>query len=217
MTSDRTAVHAPPAGRLLAIGDIHGCRDQLRELLERVAPQPEDRMVFLGDYLDRGPQSRGVIEDLLGLAERFPETVFLRGNHEQMFLDFLDGTDRLTFLINGGQATLKSYGSAGEVPPAHLDFLRRLPCLFVCGDFVFVHAGLRPGLSLEQQREQDLLWIRHEFLAADYDWGRTVVFGHTPLQQPLLTERRIGVDTGAVYGRTLTCCDVNVRRCWQVP
>ena len=205
------------AGRLLAIGDIHGCRGRLIELLAEVNPHSEDQLIFLGDYIDRGPDARGVIDELLDLRQRHPRSIFLKGNHEAMFREYLDGTDPFPFLLNGGAATLNSYQQGGEVriPPEHLDFLRELKLFHETDDFIFVHAGLRPGLPLAQQQEGDLLWIRSEFLDSDYDWGKTVVFGHTPLASPLLTENRIGLDTGAGFGRVLTCCEVRSRRCWH--
>lgn len=204
-------------GRLLAVGDIHGCLDPLKRLMDRVRPTETDRLVFLGDYIDRGPDGRGVIDYLLGFARRFPRSVFLKGNHEAMFLDFLAGRDQLPFLYNGGVATLESYREAAgiRIPAAHLAFLAGLRLHYETEDSIFVHAGLRPGLPLEEQREEDLLWIREEFIRSGYDWGKVVVFGHTPLQEPLLERTRIGVDTGAVYGRALTCCDVESRRCWD--
>ncbi len=206
-------------GRLLAIGDIHGCREHLEGLLARVDPGPVDRLVFLGDYVDRGPDARGVIEYLLKLRERFPRTVFLKGNHEAMFLDYLTGRNQMIFLYNGGDSTLESYRESGghRIPLTHLHFLRELQLFHETERFIFVHAGLRPGLPLQQQTEEDLLWIRDDFLRSDYDWGKTVVFGHTPRSEPLLAANRIGVDTGAVYGRTLTCCAVEERRFWHWP
>jgi len=204
-------------GRLLAVGDIHGCLDHLQRLMARVEPQTADRVVFLGDYVDRGPDGRGVIDYLLDFGRRFPQSVFLKGNHEAMFLDFLAGRDQLLFLYNGGGTTLRSYREeAGiRIPRSHLAFLEALRTSFTTEDFFFVHAGLRPGRPLDAQEERDLLWIRHEFISSDYDWGKTVVFGHTPLQQPLFAGNKIGIDTGAVYGRALTCCDVRRRVCWH--
>ncbi len=202
-------------GRLLAVGDIHGCRELLEQLMEKVGPTQDDQVVFLGDYIDRGPDSAGVIDDLIDFGARFPRTVFLKGNHEAMFLDYLADRDPLSFLINGGENTLESYGGEDAVPCAHRDFLAALRTSFATEDFVFVHAGLRPEVPLEEQSEHDLIWIRGEFLHSGYDWGKTVVFGHTPQQEPLLTENRIGIDTGAVYGRYLTCCDVQERRFWH--
>jgi len=204
--------------RLLAIGDIHGCRTALQDLLAHVAPTVHDQLVFLGDYVDRGPDSAGVIDDLLALRKRFPASVYLRGNHEQMLLDVLAGADPVTFLLNGGGKTIASYQRRGgwPLPAEHRRFLEALPSLYQSEDFIFVHAGLRPGTPLAEQGPDDLLWIRHEFLDSADGWGETVVFGHTPREEPLLEEHRIGLDTGCVYGGRLTCCDVLTRRCWQV-
>lgn len=205
------------AGRLLAIGDIHGCRDQLGALLDQVRPTLDDQVVFLGDYVDRGPDSAGVIEDLIAFGTRFPQTIFLRGNHEQMLVDFLDGEDPAMFLLNGGMQTLDSYQARGEspVPDHHRAFLDRLRNYHVTEAHIFVHAGLRPGLRLEDQAVADLLWIRGDFIASAENWGKTVVYGHTPLEEPYLAEHRIGLDTGCVYGRYLTCCEVRTRRLWR--
>lgn len=202
--------------RLLAIGDIHGCLDRLQNLLTQVDPQPQDQLVFLGDYVDRGPDSCGVIDFLIVLAEKFPTTIFLRGNHEQMFLDFLTADLGYGFLINGGQDTIDSYERRRSFPPPreHLDFLNNLQLYWETDEYIFVHAGLRPGIALQEQSSNDCLWIRREFMESSYDWGKTVVFGHTPQSEPLLTESRIGLDTGAVYGGRLACCDVERREFW---
>lgn len=204
-------------GRLLAIGDIHGCLRQLVELLDRVAPAEEDQVVFLGDYVDRGPASAGVIDCLIEFGRAFPATVFLRGNHEEMFIDYLAGRDPAAFLLNGGLKTLNSYHDRRQwpIPQAHRTFLDSLADYHQTDDYIFVHAGLRPGVPLAEQEPRDLLWIRQEFINSDFDWGRTVVYGHTPLQEPYLTETRMGLDTGCVYGRQLTCCDVRSKRFWQ--
>jgi len=202
--------------RLLAVGDIHGCLDPLERLLDEVRPTARDQLVFLGDYIDRGPDSCGVVECLLRLQRRLPQTVFLKGNHEQMLLDFLQGRQTALYLYNGGDATLASYRQRGldGPPPSHREFFHQLRLRFVCGDFIFVHAGLRPGVPVAAQTEEDLLWIRDTFLDSRYSWGKTVVFGHTPLPRPLERPERLGLDTGAVYGRRLTCCDVLRRRYW---
>jgi serine/threonine protein phosphatase 1 len=204
-------------GRLLAIGDIHGCLSQLCTLLDQVAPTTHDQLVFLGDYVDRGPDSAGVVETLLELRARLPHTVFLRGNHEQMLLDVLGGDDPAIFLINGGEQTIASYRKRGGWPPpaAHQDFYRNLTYSFETEKFIFVHAGLRPGTPLARQHPADLLWIRQTFLSSDEDWGKTVVFGHTPRQTVLVSKTRIGLDTGCVYGGRLTCCEVLSGHCWQ--
>ena len=208
---------ADKQGRLLAVGDIHGCLDQLNALMAQVAPTPEDKVIFLGDYVDRGPASAGVIDYLIKFGKTLPATVFLRGNHDQMFANYLDGHDPTTFLMNGGLKTLNSYQSNGQwpIPSSHRTFLETLINSYETEDYIFVHAGLRPGISLADQDVSDLLWVRREFVTSDYDWGKTIVYGHTPLEEPLLTETRIGLDTGCVYGRQLTCCDVRTRQLWK--
>lgn len=204
-------------GRLLAIGDIHGCLDQLKALMDQVAPTLGDQVIFLGDYVDRGPASSSVIDYLIEFGKTLPATVFLRGNHDQMFADYLDGRESTAFLMNGGLKTLSSYQRKGlwPIPSSHRAFLEALTNYYETEDYVFVHAGLRPGIPLAEQDINDLLWIRREFITSSYDWGKPVVYGHTPLEAPLLTETRIGLDTGCVYGRQLTCCDILSRRIWQ--
>lgn len=206
-------------GRLLAVGDIHGCLDQLSTLMAKVAPVSGDRVVFLGDYVDRGPASAGVIDYLIEFSRTFPETVFLRGNHEQMFTEYLDGHDPTAFLMNGGLKTLDSYQSCGQwpIPSTHRTFLETLCNYYETEDYLFVHAGLRPGIPLTEQDSSDLLWIRWDFISSNYEWGKTVVYGHTPLKEPFLSKTRLGLDTGCVYGRQLTCCDVLTRQIWQTP
>jgi serine/threonine protein phosphatase 1 len=205
------------SGRLLAVGDIHGCRRALRRLLKRMALTRRDRIIFLGDYIDRGPDPRGVIDDLIALHARVPRSVFLKGNHEQMLLDVLAGRNLRLYLANGGAVTLTAYLAGGRLllPAAHRRFLAGLRLRYETPTHIFVHAGLRPGLAAAAQSEQDLLWIREAFLYGVFDWGKTVVFGHTPLRRPFFGPRRIGLDTGAVYGGTLTGCDLRTRRCWQ--
>ena len=215
-------------GRLLAVGDIHGCYAKLVDLMEQVAPAAEDRLVFLGDYIDRGPQSRQVIDYLIALKKRLPRTVCLRGNHEQMLLEALTGDIDAVglFLFNGGSATVSSYGGdLDNLPGDHLDFFRNLSLYHEEDEFVFVHAGLRPEVSLAEQEEQDLVWIRKEFLDSGYDWGKTVVHGHTPRPGVEFRPNRIGIDTGAFFAEKgagpqagfglLTCCDVRTRKLWQ--
>ena len=211
-------------GRILAIGDIHGCRDQLEKLLGRIAYDPAaDTLVFVGDYIDRGPHSRGVIDTLLKLKASCPGMVCLKGNHEAMLLDYyLEGRGEQQFFWNGGLATLDSYGltpadirSGRGLPEDHLDFLRSLPLYHEAGDCLFVHAGLRPGVPLASQSPADLLWIRYEFIDSEADFGWTVIFGHTPLPAPLIEAHKIGIDTGAVYGGRLTCVELPSRKIYQ--
>jgi len=195
------------------VGDIHGHLAKLEALLERLPLDAEtDELVFLGDYVDRGPDSKGVIERLLGLVRAGYKTSFLRGNHEQMLLDYvLRGQNRDLYLFNGGLTTLRGYAQPGQSPllarpPAeHLAFLTGLRFFLRRPGTIFVHAGLRPDRPLEEQEERDLLWIREEFFEPDRDWPERVVFGHTPFQEPFRKGRLFGLDTGAAYGGPLTC------------
>jgi serine/threonine protein phosphatase 1 len=197
---------------IFAIGDIHGCHRQLLDLLARIPIDwSRDRLVFMGDYIDRGPDSFEVVDHLIGLKACHPETVFLKGNHEQMLSDYLSGRDRMTYLYNGGQQTLDSYlkhagaNPAYPIPPEHLRFFEELRLYFETDDYIFVHAGLRRDVPLARQGADDLLWIREKFIHSDHRFGKRVVFGHTPFDEPLVEPNKIGIDTGAVYGNKLTC------------
>jgi serine/threonine protein phosphatase 1 len=213
---------------LFAIGDLHGCPDELEVLLDRIGAGAADTLVFLGDYIDRGPRARALVERLLRVRDELPATVFLRGNHEDMLLAYLglDGRHGDVYLANGGGATLASYGvspgasaaeAAARLPPEHLVFFRGLPLMHREGPFLFVHAGIRPGVPLEQQADDDLLWIREEFFAARHDLPWTVVFGHTPQREARIAlPFHVGLDTGLVYGNKLSCLDVEGRRLLQV-
>ncbi len=212
-------------GRLLAIGDVHGCNSRLKRLLDRVAFDPAaDTLVFVGDYLDRGPDIRGTIETLIALRESGPNVVCLRGNHEQMFLDYyIEGRGEELFLANGGLSTLDSYGlTIGQArqgtgfPEDHLRFLTSLPLFYERDGYLFVHGGLRPGVPRSEQSPEDLLWVRGTFIESDWDFGRTIVFGHTPFPEPLIEANKIGIDTGAVYGGRLTCIELPSRKIHQV-
>jgi serine/threonine protein phosphatase 1 len=134
-----------------------------------------------------------------------------------MFADYLDDQDPTLFLMNGGTRTLSSYqdNKLWPIPSSHRSFLEKLSNYYATSDYIFVHAGLRPEVPLGEQDASDLLWIRRDFIDSDYDWGKTVVYGHTPLKEPFMTETRLGLDTGCVYGRQLTCCDVLTRQIWQ--
>ena len=224
---------------LYAIGDIHGRLDKLDALLEMLALQPGDRLVFLGDYVDRGPDARGVVERLIDLADAHP-CAFLLGNHESMFLDFLGwdgpayfGAD--VFLPNGGGETLASYGwleprppEPGEfsLPPKHEAFYRSLRLHHAEGAYVFVHAGLgRAAMrtsdakwALEHARVEELLWDRAS-TELPHELGVTVVYGHTPrpdFQVRWNLPHSIGIDTGAVYGGPLTAIRLPDETIFQV-
>lgn len=196
--------------RILAVGDLHGCVDKLQILMAGLGWNPEeDLLVFIGDYVDRGPDSAGVIEHLLGLYQWTDNIVCLKGNHEQILLDFLEGKNEQTFLFNGGDATIESYGGEeAGFPEDHFEFLISLPPYYETEDYIFVHAGLRDGIPLENQTEEDLIWIRDEFIYSDYDHGKLVIFGHTPRQEPLVMHNKICIDTGAVFGGNLTCLEL---------
>jgi serine/threonine protein phosphatase 1 len=197
--------------RIFAVGDIHGCRDKLDRLLGKIDWRPEnhEELVFLGDYIDRGPDSYGVVEKVLELKARWRNrVVVLKGNHEQMFINFIYGREKPALASNGVAWTMRSYSKNSPFPVSHVEFYENL-CLFhETEKHIFVHAGLRPGLPLDRQSEEDFLWIRDEFLESDYDFGKTIVFGHTPFKAPFIFPGRAGLDTGAVFGGPLTCLEV---------
>jgi len=225
--------------RLIAIGDIHGQRDKLARLLDAVAPHPGDRLVFLGDYIDRGPDSCGVIDDLLEIGRRQPETVFLRGNHEQLLLDALveqglsadptladlsprfaatsGASATMLHLFNGGSATLASYDllrHADGFPAEHLAFLRQTRLYWIRKPFLFVHAGAAPAVDLAAQDPFTLLWDRTLPPGVD---GCVQVVGHQPTMdgRPHFEPGRYRIDTGAGHHGPLTACDVLTRDYWQ--
>jgi serine/threonine protein phosphatase 1 len=223
---------AVPAGTVVyAVGDIHGRLDLLTELRRRIVADAgrlaatRRVIVYLGDYVDRGPDSRGVIDLVLNPLDGFT-AIALRGNHERIMLDFLDDAKvGPLWLHNGGGATMDSYGVAvtsedendpevladlqadlrEKLPQRHRDFLVTLKSMHSEGDYLFVHAGIRPGVPLDQQREEDILWIRNPFLNSADDHGHVVVHGHTIASQPQFASNRIGIDTGAYYSGRLTC------------
>jgi serine/threonine protein phosphatase 1 len=196
---------------ILAVGDIHGCYTKLHRLLKGQLPKlpQETRLVFLGDYVDRGPQTREVLELLIRLKEERPGTVLLLGNHERMLLNAYEGRDAMLWEVNGGSETLASYDleehQVARLPPAHIEFLRALELYHESDDYIFVHGGLRPGIALGEQSGHDIIWIRESFFLAEPTWDKTVVFGHTPFPTPFRRPGMIGIDTGAVYNNTLTC------------
>jgi serine/threonine protein phosphatase 1 len=218
--------------RLYAIGDVHGRRDLLDDMLGRIRadlrrrPHRRPRVVMLGDYVDRGPDSRGVIETLVGLAASDLPASFLLGNHDDYVRAYLrdpDWPDRADHWLNaslGGAATLASYGVGGDrlapaeavhqafgatFPPAHLAFLDACRLWLRVGGYLFVHAGIRPGAPLEAQDPDDLIWIREPFLSSTRDFGFKVVHGHTIVPAVEHHPNRIAVDTGAVRSGVLSC------------
>jgi serine/threonine protein phosphatase 1 len=209
--------------RIFAVGDIHGCFDKLVSLMGIIdVDLKKDTLVFIGDYIDRGPQSKEVVDYLIDLAEGGNRVVFLKGNHELMLQNYLSGEDKLSFLYNGGEATLNSYMKGGGrreanlIPPRHLEFFENLRLFYETDHYIFVHGGLKSNVSLEHQDEWDMLWIRDEFIYSDFDFGKRVIFGHTPFREPLILDNKIGIDTGAVYGNKLTCVELPAMKFFSV-
>lgn len=228
---DANAPRVPDDTVVYAVGDVHGCLDLLLRLQQEIAEDMAGRkasrrvVVYLGDYIDRGPDSRGVIEHLAQKPLAGCESVHLAGNHDRWLLDFLDDPGQgQMWLMNGGRATLASYGVAGgpaggasaaqaetlrdaldrALPDHHRRFLQRLRYHHEEGDYFFAHAGVRPGIPLAEQTADDLLWIREDFLYSDADFGKVVVHGHTPTHTPEEYPNRIGIDTGAFMSGRLT-------------
>lgn len=209
--------------RLFVIGDIHGCLDMLKRLMEKIGWQPEkDRLIFLGDYIDRGQNPKGVVDYILGLRKSSSYVECLVGNHEAMFLDYLSGRDRELFLLNGGSKTIESYSfnrtQEGEslIPKDHMTFYQSLKPYIETQDYYIVHAGFRPGVEIEKQELEDMVWIREKFIHSNFDFGKRVIFGHTPFREPLVMENKIGLDTGAVFGNKLTCLDLSEMKFYSV-
>jgi serine/threonine protein phosphatase 1 len=219
----------PEGNRLYCIGDIHGRLDLLGQLQQRIRADAAAftgvlTLVYLGDYIDRGPHSRGVIDCLLEQPLTGFETVHLLGNHEQVLLDFLRHPRAVaSWLIYGGLATLQSYGVRvgwepddreldqlrddleSRLPAGHLAFLQSLPLSYVAGNYCFVHAGIRPGVPLREQRAEDLLWIREDFTLSTERHEHIVVHGHTISPAVEFQPNRIGIDTGAFHTGVLSC------------
>jgi serine/threonine protein phosphatase 1 len=198
--------------RTYAIGDIHGLLRVLCRLIaecERDADGRPMRFVFIGDYIDRGPDSRGVVDHVMNLQSRWAaNAICLMGNHEALALSAIDDLNTENWIFNGGDMTLRSYNvsSARELPAAHVAWLRSLRLAFDDGLRLFVHAGINPARPLDQQDRHDLLWIREPFLSVQQNYDRLIVHGDTPTRTgtPDLRGNRLNIDTGAVYGGPLT-------------
>ncbi len=216
--------------RSFVIGDIHGCLEELACMLTSLPLECSDRLVFLGDYIDRGPDSRGVVSYLIEHERNGKqEHIFLKGNHEDMFLSYLGlaGGHGDMFLFNGGGATLASYGFSPQdtgsadilsrVPGEHVRFFQSLKTYYVLEPYLCVHAGIHPWKPLSQQLEEELLWIRDEFILNPHPLPYTVLFGHTPRPEVLFhLPYKIGLDTGLVYGNYLTCLEVEEKVLYQI-
>lgn len=232
-TKSAKPAFVPEGFRIYAVGDIHGRLDLLDQLLRMIVldssvkSPAQTQLIFLGDYIDRGPDSAQVIDRLIrGLPVQF-QHVCLRGNHEDMMLrSVANGAELPLWLRNGGMETLESYGIdisrsevgannaklltdhlAQAVPEAHWRFLRELRNNISIGDYFFVHAGVRPEIALDHQNPQDCFWIREEFLKYSKSFGKIIVHGHTPVPEPEMLHNRIGIDTGAfITGRLTALC-----------
>lgn len=227
--------------RILAIGDVHGCAKTLTSMIDQLEVTHDDLVVFLGDYIDRSDGVFSVIEQLIEFKEMFPNTVFIKGNHEDMFLKYLKGEgnweDARMFRYNGGTSTINSYCEAlnitdtmdepfcwDSLPESHQEFYNNLKVMHEHDKYVFVHAGVRPQVALYDQIDYDMIWIRYEFL----NWssavlpGRVVVHGHTPMEQHELDKYhekytdRICLDSACVFGYELTCRDLLTGKEWKV-
>jgi serine/threonine protein phosphatase 1 len=228
-TSRKKKPRMPDGIRIYAIGDIHGRADLLEGVLKRIDadlaanPVSIGIEVYLGDYVDRGPASREVIDRLVARNRTF-RAVFLKGNHETYLTGFANNPLILEdWQQFGGLETLVSYGIAPPInagaeaqarlaatfdqtlPASHRRFFSNLKSSFTCGDFFFVHAGVRPGIPLTKQREEDLLWIRRDFLLCEDEFSKIIVHGHTPVPEPDIRPNRINIDTGAYATGRLTC------------
>lgn len=208
----------PEGMRLYAIGDIHGCHDLLAQMHERIDAEiardrPADwRIVHVGDYCDRGPDTKGVLDFLIERMAADPRVICLRGNHDEGFLSFIAGRPGAGLFINyGGETTAASYGVKSDfsnlartrealiaaMPDSHVRFLSTLPHSMSFGDFFLCHAGIRPGIAMDKQDPQDLIWIRETFLDYPHLHPKVVVHGHTPAPQVEIMGNRVNVDTRA--------------------
>lgn len=206
-------------GKTFIVGDVHGCLEMLKRLIDTIKWNPSnDRLIFIGDYIDRGENAKGVIDFILQLQGNSVLVECLIGNHEKMFLDYLSNDDPQSFILNGGLSTLRSYRESGRrtqdplIPSSHLDFLSSLSSMIELEQYYITHAGFRPDRGVEDQELFDLIWIRDEFIYSDYDFGKVVIFGHTPFYSPMIMKNKIGIDTGAVYGNCLTCLELPDRK-----
>ena len=220
---------APPNLRVYAIGDVHGRVDLLEQAFAKIdvdlkkKPPAQSLEVLLGDYIDRGPNSRQVIDLLIGRKRHRP-MMCLKGNHEVYIQEFLQNPSILDdWQQYGALETLMSYGLkpkltsdmnekeelagalSNALPQSHRLFFASLGASISCGDYLFVHAGVRPGVPLDEQREEDMLWIREDFLLCEDDFGKVIVHGHTPVREPDFQPNRINIDTGAYATGKLTC------------
>ncbi|PID71897.1 MAG: metallophosphatase [Desulfobulbus propionicus] len=212
--------------RTIIIGDIHGCLKSLNDLLEKIftLATKTDTVLFLGDYVDRGPDAKGVLDCLIALKKEHSRLVTLKGNHDFLFLRYLETQESDLFFQVGGLETLHSYGVQGQsaspihdIPESHLHFLQELPLVFEDQYGIYVHAGIQAGRHLSMQSPKWCLWARESFLKTTFTLDKPIIFGHTVFQEPYVAQDKIGIDTGAVYGGLLTALILPDMKFIQVP
>ena len=218
--------------RIFVFGDIHGCIVEFGSLFSYLENNKiisaADILIFIGDYIDRGSKSCEVVEKLIEIKYNYPDSYFLKGNHEDMFLSYFGiyPENIETFLNNGGHETLVSYNldvgispelAIHKISPLHLKFYDELIDILITENFIFVHGGLNPDYKLDEQIEIDTLWIRDEFIAREHRFGKVVIFGHTPFKEIFVDlPYKIGIDTGICYGNKLSCLDLTNWKSYQV-
>lgn len=207
-------------GRLITIGDIHGRLSKLTGLFAKINLQADDRLVFLGDYVDRGPDSFDVVELIIRLKQDYPNTVTLRGNHEDLIVSFFMGNmsqnaRELWQKMDGGDQTLASYRRHGSYLKDHRDFYEALPFFWETEQYFFCHAGVRPGVPLDKQKASDLLEIREPFLSSKENFGKIIVHGHDVVEEPTILPNRINIDTGSGKYGPLTAIELPSMKLWQ--
>lgn len=231
-----------PAGRrVYAIGDVHGRNDLLQQLIgkiiddDRARGKAESEIIFLGDLIDRGPDSAGVLETAMQLKQEIGSVRFLMGNHEEVYLQAASGSEKAArfFTRIGGKETILSYEISmqeymnldsaalaerlpGLIPAHHIDFVKSFEDQIIIGDYAFVHAGIRPGVSMHEQKPKDLRWIREEFLSVKEPHEKVIVYGHTINGDVIEKGNRIGIDTGAYYTEKLTALALEGDQRWYL-
>ncbi|HEY9091637.1 metallophosphoesterase family protein [Parasphingorhabdus sp.] len=231
----------PEGRRVYAIGDVHGRNDLLQQLIEKIKADDASRanatteVIFLGDLIDRGPDSSGVIETAMRLKQELGNVRFLMGNHEEVYLQAASGSEKAArfFTRIGGKETILSYEISLQeymsldsaelaqrlpdlIPARHIDFVKAFEDKIVIGDYAFVHAGIRPGVPLEAQKPKDLRWIREEFLTVKEPHEKVIVYGHTINGDVIEKGNRIGIDTGAYYTEKLTALALEGNSRWYL-
>lgn len=231
----------PEGRRVYAIGDIHGRNDLLQQLLAKIVRDDGERgaaeseIIFLGDLVDRGPDSAGVLDTAMQLKEKAGNVRFLMGNHEEVYLAAATGNEKSVRFFNriGGRETILSYDISRKdyielnmaqlaeripalFPREHIDFVSGFEDQIIIGDYAFVHAGIRPGIPLSEQRKKDLRWIREEFLAIEEPHEKVIVYGHTISDDVVEAGNRIGIDTGAYYSGKLTALGLQGSERWYL-